>query len=56
MLKERTFDTDVLHCNAYKRIKLQPENRGLTEAGNYWTQYKNHAWTRTPYFMLYYVE
>lgn len=47
---------DVFHCNVYKWIKLQSENRALTEAGNYCIQYKNHAWTTTPYFMLYCVE
>lgn len=56
ILKGRTPDTDVLYCNVYKCIKLQSENRGLTEAGNYCTQYKNHAWTSTPYFVLYCVE
>lgn len=55
-LKERTPDMDVLCCNVYKCIKLQSENRGLTEAGNYCTQYKNHTWTATPDFVLYCVE
>lgn len=42
-LKERTLDIDVFHCNMYKWIKLQSENRGLTEAGNYCIQYKNYT-------------